>query len=103
MKSIALALVLGAAAAGFASSTTVKDIYQPNRHAKDQGIKLVPWGSGTIAEADETSFDGAFSLRVSTHNYFQGGFISFDQPGPGAADLIDTASMITDVRLETLS
>jgi anaerobic selenocysteine-containing dehydrogenase len=29
--------------------------------------------------------------------------ISFDQPGPGAADLIDTASMITDVRLETLS
>ena len=80
MKRIATALVLAAAAAVFAIPTTVKDIYQPNRHLKDQGIKLVPWGSGTIAEADETSYDGAFSLRVSTHNYFQGGYISFEQP-----------------------
>ena len=28
--------------------------------------------------------------------------LAFDQPGPGAADLIDATSEVTDVRLETI-
>jgi hypothetical protein len=28
--------------------------------------------------------------------------LAFDQPGPGAADLIDAAAPVTDVRLETI-
>jgi hypothetical protein len=60
--------------------TSKKDIWQPNRHVKDQSIALVGWGSGSISEADETAFEGAFSLRVSTHNYFQGGFVKFKNP-----------------------
>lgn len=55
-------------------------IYAPARSIKDQNISLRGWGSGTISETDETAFEGAFSLRVSTRNFFQGGMIAFGNP-----------------------
>lgn len=55
-------------------------IYSPTRNIKDQNIALTNWGSGAINQADETAYEGAYSLRVTTHNYFQGGFINFASP-----------------------
>jgi len=52
-------------------------LYAPGRSVKDQGISLTNWGSGTIAETDETALEGTTSVRVSTRNYFQGGRIAF--------------------------
>jgi len=55
-------------------------LYQPARTAKDQGLTIRSWGSGTISETDETAFQGTNSIRVSTHNFFQGGILSFGSP-----------------------
>lgn len=52
-------------------------IYEPTKSVKDQGINLQGWGSGAIAEADEMAFNGPFSIRVSSRNFFQGGKIEF--------------------------
>lgn len=70
---IALAAIAGGAA-------TAQTIYIPNRTVKDQGISLKGWGSGTISETDEVFVDGAFSLRISTKNYFQGGLMLMEKP-----------------------
>jgi len=56
-----------------------QEIYAPTRTAKDQGIALSSWGSGTIKEADEAAFEGATSIRVSSRNYFQGGIVKFSK------------------------
>lgn len=62
------------------AGTTNMQIWLPGHHIKDQNITLVPWGSGTIKETDEASSAGGFSLRISTNNYFQGGFVKFGAP-----------------------
>ncbi|MBL8059527.1 MAG: PKD domain-containing protein [Chthonomonas sp.] len=68
------------ALAAIASSQAPANLYSPSRTVKDQGISLVGWGSGTIAETDETAYEGASSLRVSTRNYFQGGIMNYAAP-----------------------
>lgn len=83
-----IGLLASAAFAQNAQGQTKRDIWQPHEHIKEQNITLMPWGSGSIAETDETAYDGAFSLRVSTHNYFQGGFVKFNSP----IDLSSTSS-----------
>jgi hypothetical protein len=75
-----LAVLVVASAGAQTQNVTRKDIWEPNRHIKDQHITLIPWGSGSIAETDETANDGAFSLRISTHNYFQGGILKLGNP-----------------------
>lgn len=70
---IALAVVTG----GLASA---QSLYIPNRSIKDQGIAVKGWGSGTISETDEVAVEGAYSLRVTTKNYFQGGLIDLSTP-----------------------
>lgn len=57
-----------------------QSIYVPNTSIKEQGVSLKGWGSGTIAETDEVASEGAFSLRVTTRNYFQGGIIQLATP-----------------------
>ncbi len=79
-------IALAAIAGGVATAQT---IYIPNRTVKDQGISLKGWGSGTISETDEVFVDGAFSLRISTKNYFQGGLMLMEKP-------IDLASAFND-------
>lgn len=69
-----------ALAATVCAAASAQTIYLPNRNIKDQGISLKGWGSGTISETDEVAFDGAYSLRVSTKNYFQGGLILLEKP-----------------------
>jgi hypothetical protein len=73
-------LVVASAGAQPSQGVTRKDIWEPNRHIKDQNVTLIPWGSGSIAETDETANDGAFSIRISTHNYFQGGILKLGNP-----------------------
>ena len=70
--------VLALAAIAFTQAPA--NLYSPSRTAKDQGISLVGWGSGTIAETDETAYEGASSLRVSTRNFFQGGIMTYANP-----------------------
>lgn len=55
-------------------------VYEPVRSVKEQGIELKGWGSGRIAETDEAAFEGKFSVRISTRNYFQGGRILLSKP-----------------------
>ena len=52
-------------------------LYSPGRTIGDQGIVLRSWGSGAINQTDEAAYQGVYSLRVSTRNYFQGGIINF--------------------------
>lgn len=70
-------IALASAMVGAAHAQT---IYVPNTSIKEQGVTLKGWGSGTIAETDEVASEGAFSLRVTTRNYFQGGIINFSSP-----------------------
>ena len=55
-------------------------LYTPVRDAADQKIKVTGWGSGTGSETDETFYEGAHSIRVSTRNYFQGAQMNFGGP-----------------------
>lgn len=73
-------LGLIALASAMVGAAHAQSIYIPNSPIKDQGVTLKGWGSGTIAETDEVASDGAFSLRVTTRNYFQGGIITFANP-----------------------
>lgn len=86
MKRIAFAtLATLAAAVAFGQSA----LYAAGRTISDQGIKVLPWGSGTIAETDEAAFEGTTSVRISTKNYFQGGRLILANP-------IDLASNFGD-------
>ncbi len=70
-------LAFAIALCGIASAQT---LYIANKGIKDQGIALKGWGSGTISETDETAFEGVYSLRISTRNYFQGGILNLASP-----------------------
>ncbi|MEQ1823151.1 MAG: PKD domain-containing protein [Fimbriimonadaceae bacterium] len=70
-------ILLGLATVAGASA---QSIYAPTRSTADQGITLMGWGSGTISQASDMAFEGTYSLRVSTRNYFQGGIISLKTP-----------------------
>jgi hypothetical protein len=72
--------MVAASLAGSAAAQSVSVLYSPARTAKDQGLTLRGWGSGLISETDETAYEGANSLRVSTRNFFQGGTIRFAKP-----------------------
>jgi len=74
-----LLLGVASALAGSALSQTV-NLYAPVRSIKDQGISVRGWGSGTISETDELAYEGTFSIRVSTRNFFQGGILTFAKP-----------------------
>jgi hypothetical protein len=55
-------------------------LYTPVRGIADQKISIKGWGSGTGSETDETYYEGAHSIRVSTRNYFQGAQMSYGAP-----------------------
>lgn len=73
-----LALSSPAAQGRNASAQTL--VYTPAREIADQNIKIRGWGSGTGSETDETYYEGAHSIRVSTRNYFQGAQLQFGTP-----------------------
>jgi hypothetical protein len=73
-------VALLASAVGGSAFAQSAVLYQPAKMVKDQGMMIKSWGSGTISETDETSFEGTHSIRVSTHNYFQGGIMDFSNP-----------------------
>ncbi len=75
IKTASLAVLSLAAAFALAA-----ELYSPNRAAKDQGMTLKSWGSGTIAETNEAIFEGVGSLRVSSRNFFQGGIVNYETP-----------------------
>lgn len=43
-------------------------------------MTLKNWGSGTISQTDEAALDGAYSIEISTRNFFQGGILSYEKP-----------------------
>lgn len=78
MTKIWTTLALGAMAVGAFAQAQM--IYSPTRSIKDQSISVRGWGSGTISETDELAYEGTFSIRISTRNFFQGGIISMNTP-----------------------
>lgn len=74
---LTFAMAASCAAYGFGQGTT---LYAPVRSIKDQGISVRGWGSGTISETDEMAYEGTYSIRVSTRNFFQGGILSLTNP-----------------------
>ncbi|MDP9451891.1 MAG: NADH-quinone oxidoreductase subunit NuoG [Actinomycetota bacterium] len=66
---------------------------------------LAPLGVGTGAKLQVTSGRGRVLLEaVADPGVPQGSVaLAYNQPGPGAADLIDATQAVTEVRLETLS
>lgn len=75
-----LKLALALTTMGATMLANAQELYNPTRSVKDQGMILKSWGSGTIAETDETGFEGATSIRVSSRNYFQGGIVNYSTP-----------------------
>lgn len=69
-------------------------VYMPMKTIKDQGISLMGWGSGTISETDEAKFEGAYSLRVTTRNLFQGGLIRLSTPADLASAYADKNNLL---------
>ena len=72
--------LLAIAISGLAAFASAQSIYEPTRSAEAQGMSLVGWGSGTIAESDEVVQEGGNSIRISSRNFFQGGKIMFSNP-----------------------
>jgi hypothetical protein len=72
--------MMAIAALGAAQEEAATSLYTPVRDVKDQGITLRSWGSGTIAETDEAAFEGAHSVRISSHDFFQGGIFRYSNP-----------------------
>lgn len=79
MKLMTKPAALGLAAI-CAAAVNAQTIYEPNKSIGDQGISLVGWGSGSVAQAEELAYEGANSIRISSRNYFQGGKIVFAKP-----------------------
>ncbi len=92
------AIVVGAATAGQdpnqAPSMSHTDLWSPNRTVKDQNIKLISWGSGSIGQTNDVASDGAYSIRISTHNYFQGGILNFTTPQDLSKNFDDPIAML---------
>ncbi len=93
MKKWAL-ILLGALASSIALAADSIVLYAPTRSIKDQGITTKGWGSGSIAETDETAYEGLNSLRVSTRNYFQGGRILLSKPVDLSAAAADPNNLL---------
>lgn len=62
------------------AQNTPQILYTPARSTADQKIIIKGWGSGTGSETDETYYEGAHSIRVSTRNYFQGALMTYGAP-----------------------
>lgn len=78
MKNWAMIGSLWLSAMAMAAPSTY--LYVPNRSIKEQGIQVKGWGSGSIAETDETAYQGVNSIRISTRNFYQGGRIMLATP-----------------------
>jgi PKD domain len=87
-------IAVGTLALGAAFLANSQSIYNPTRSVKDQGLTLKSWGSGTIAETDETAFEGTTSIRVSSRNYFQGGIVNFANPVDLSAAYADKNNLL---------
>jgi hypothetical protein len=81
MKTILTAAAF-AALAGTAAAQSAAPIvlYSGVSSLKEQGISAKGWGSGTMSESDETSYQGTSSVRFSTRNFFQGGLLALSKP-----------------------
>lgn len=86
--------MVAASLAGSAVAQSTSVFYNPVRTAKDQGISLRGWGSGLISETDETAYEGANALRVSSRNFFQGGVIRFEKPVDVNGDFGEKANLL---------
>ena len=69
-----------ASLAATAVPALAQEIYAPTRTAADQGIKLVGWGNGRVAEVEDMAYEGTQSIRFSSRNFFQGGILDFSNP-----------------------
>ncbi|MBW3575826.1 MAG: molybdopterin-dependent oxidoreductase [Actinobacteria bacterium] len=77
----------------------------PGPHIRLNPAELAPLGVGTGTKLQVRSSQGRVVLEaVADPAVPQGSaVVAFNQPGPGAADLIDAAAPVTEVRIETLS
>ena len=87
MNRIWTTVMAGAAATAALAQSGV--LYAPVRSIEDQGIVLRTWGSGAISQTDEAAYEGVYSLRIGTRNYFQGGILHF-------ANTPDLSTMFAD-------
>ncbi|MBX3118470.1 MAG: PKD domain-containing protein [Fimbriimonadaceae bacterium] len=78
MTKIWTTIAFGAAAVGVFAQNPA--LYNPARTIEDQKISVRGWGSGSIAQTDELAYQGVYSIRISTRNFFQGGIITMNEP-----------------------
>lgn len=86
--------MVAASLAGSAVAQSTSVLYTPVRTVKDQGISLRGWGSGIISETDETAYEGANALRVSSRNFFQGGVLRFEKPVDVNGDFAEKTNLL---------
>ncbi len=71
---------LGALLASTAVAQVSINIYDPIRPLRDQHMSVNGWGGGAISETAEVSSSGAYSLRITSSNFFQGGLLNLQKP-----------------------
>lgn len=86
--------IVAAAMSGAAFAQAAIGIFTPGRAIADQGISVMSWGSGSIAETDEVALAGTTSIRVSTRNFFQGGRLLLGNPVDLAKAYADKNSLL---------
>ncbi len=94
-KTLFLLAAAGAVAAVSYAVQSAPRLYSPLRSIADQGIALSNWGSGSISETDEISYEGTASLRVTSRNFFQGGVLNFNAPTDLSSTFADPANLLT--------
>ena len=73
---------------------SAQELYISAKTVADQGITLIGWGNGRVAEADEVPFEGTNSLRFSSRNFFQGGILNFDNPVNLSSPFADRSNLL---------
>lgn len=91
MRTLAISVMAVAAATVWSQAIT---LYVPVKSIRDQGITVGNWGSGIVSETDEMAYEGTFSIRISTRNFFQGGVLSFAQPIDLSAAFADKSNTL---------
>lgn len=85
-----LAASMMAAAQG--DGTTI--LYRPGVPLTEQSITVKSWGGGICTETDDTAYEGAKSVRITTRNFYQGGTFMFGKNVDLATSFVDKNNLL---------
>jgi hypothetical protein len=79
-------------AAAQGDGTTI--LYRPGVPLTEQSITVKSWGGGICTETDDTAYEGAKSVRITTRNFYQGGTFMFGKNVDLATSFVDKNNLL---------